>query len=216
MPELEVQAVIFDMDGVLIDSGEVYGRHWERWAASHGIDVGQVRRVHAGRPPEDTIRLVAPGLDARTEAERFDATLAADRTIDQITLLPGVISLLATLPTGRWTIGTSARRAIALEWLQHLGLPIPAQIVTVDDVQHGKPAPDPYLQAAYVLGQDPRQCLVIEDAPAGIAAAKAAGAYCLALRTTHADSDLAAADALTDDLADVSVAFGSGALVVSW
>ena len=98
----------------------------------------------------------------------------------------------------------------------HVGLPLPLEFVAVDDVERGKPAPDPYLLAARLVGVDPGDCLVIEDAPAGITAAKAAGASVLALRTSHIDAELQQADAVTDDLRDVFVEFRDGRLSVRW
>ena len=204
------------MDGVLIESGGVYERHWAAWAATHDVDPQHISRVHPGRPPRETIRIVAPHLDAIDEAARFDAALADDAAEDEITAMPGARSLVHDLPAGRWTIATSARRAIAELWLRSVGLPIPAELVPVDDVSHGKPSPEPYLRAAQLLGLDPTSCLVIEDAPAGITAAKAAGAQVLALRTTHLDADLQASDALADDLRAVSVHAAPHGLWIAW
>ncbi len=129
---------------------------------------------------------------------------------------PVLLDLLAALPHGRWTIATSAFRAVAQEWLQHVGLPVPEALVTVDDIEHGKPAPDPYLRAAELLGADPARCLVVEDAPAGVTAAKAAGATVLSLRTTHGREDLEEADYGTAGLWTISAAADGDELVISW
>jgi sugar-phosphatase len=217
MPELRVEAMIFDMDGVVIDSGDVYARHWRRWAAEHGFDYdADIAHVHPGRPPLDTVRVVAPLLDAVAETARFNAALDVDEGQDEIAAMPGAAALLAGLPPDRWAIATSAFGQIARQWLAHAGLPEPAAMVTVDDIEHGKPAPDPYLRAAELLGRDPRRCLVVEDAPAGITAGKAAGATVLAVRTSHELADLGQADHHTAGLHTISVRLEGDGLMVSW
>jgi mannitol-1-/sugar-/sorbitol-6-phosphatase len=217
MPELRVEAVIFDMDGVVIDSGDVYAKHWRRWAAEHGFDYdADIAHIHPGRPPLATVRVVAPHLDAVSESARFNAALDADGGAEEIEAMPGAAALLAGLPPDRWAIATSAYRRIAREWLSYAGLPEPMALVTVDDVENGKPAPDPYLRAAELLGRDPRRCLVVEDAPAGISAGKAAGATVLAVQTSHAPADLAQADHRTAGLHTISVRVEVDGLLVSW
>ncbi len=167
MPELRVAAVIFDMDGVVIDSGDIYAKHWRLWGDQHGIDyTTRIAAVHPGRPPVETIRLVAPGLDAEAESRVFNDALGADDGF-AIAAMPGARELLESLPQGRWAIATSAFRDIAEGWLEAAGLPRPAALVTVDDIEHGKPAPDPYLLAAKQLGVDPARCVVVEDSPGG-------------------------------------------------
>jgi sugar-phosphatase len=113
--------------------------------------------------------------------------------------------LLAALPPGSWTVVTSGTRALATGRLAHGGLPIPEQLITADDVERGKPDPQPYLAGAAALGVDPADCLVIEDAPAGIEAGKAAGMTVLALATTFEAGELAAADYVVGSLADVAL-----------
>lgn len=217
MPELRVDAIIFDMDGVVIDSGDVYERHWRTWGAAHGLDYDEsIAAVHSGRPPRETIRIVAPHLDATAEAIRFNANLDASDDTDTATAMPGAVTLLRSLPPDRWAIATSALSAIARQWLELAGLPRPQALVGADDVANGKPAPDPFLAAARLLGQDSARCLVIEDAPAGITGAKAAGATVLALCTTHAQEDLAEADHETSSLADVVAVVDADELVVRW
>ncbi len=217
MPELRVEAIIFDMDGVVIDSGDVYARHWRLWGAEHGLDYdSQIAHVHPGRPPVETIRAVAPQLDAVAESVRFNDSLDADDGDDAIAAMPGAAVLLAGLPADRWAIATSAFRLIARQWLAQVGLPEPVALVTVDDIEHGKPAPDPYLRAAELLGRDPSRCLVVEDAPAGISAGKAAGANVLAVNTSHRLRDLGEADHHTAGLHTISASFDGDALVVRW
>lgn len=215
---VRVAALISDMDGVLVDSVAIYDRHWQRWAASRGISTELIGRVHHGRPATETIRLVAPHMDASAEARRFNEELAADPAAGGVTAMPGALQLAAALPTACWAIATSAPRIMAERWLAHVGIAMPAVMVTADDVTRGKPAPDPYLRAADLLGVDASSCLVIEDAPAGITAAKAAGATVLGVLSTHASEDLAEADHLVADLGGVvvrSVEDGS-ALDIRW
>jgi sugar-phosphatase len=217
MPELRVDAIIFDMDGVVIDSGDVYAKHWREWGEGHGLDYDtDIAHVHPGRPPLETIRAVAPSVDAEAETARFNSALDADESDDAIEAMPGAAALLTALPRDRWAIATSAYRDIARQWLAHAGMPEPAALVTVDDIEHGKPAPDPFLRAAELLGVDPGRCVVIEDAPAGITGAKAAGAMVLALRTTHGPEDLAEADYQTYSLDSITAAADVDGLLVRW
>jgi len=217
MPELRVDAIIFDMDGVVIDSGDIYAKHWRLWGEEHGLDYAtDIAHVHPGRPPVETIRIVAPHLDAEAESAGFNDTLDADDLDDDIAPMPGAMALLTSLPPDRWAIATSAFRAIAKQWLARAALPEPAALVTVDDIENGKPAPDPFLRAAELLGKDPRRCLVVEDAPAGISGAKAAGATVLAVQTTHAPGDLGEADYVALSLEAVSATLDGDSLLVSW
>lgn len=219
MPELRVAGLISDMDGVLIDTGGIYDRHWQRWAAHHGVSHERIAAVHFGRPAVETIRLAAPGLDAVAEARRFNDALADDPDANGVAAMPGAVELMRGLPAHRWAIATSAPRVMAERWLAHVDFPQPRVLVTIDDVTRGKPAPDPYLRAAELLGFAAGQCLVIEDAPAGISAAKSAGAQVLAVLSTHAMSDLGSADHVVAGLRDVAVTVevsGAAALRVSW
>ena len=203
MAVLRCGAILFDLDGVLMDSRVAVERAWERWAARHGIDPVAVLAEAHGRRTIDTIRVIAPLLDAETEARLLEDAEAVD--FDGVTTLPGAAELLGALPSGSWTVVTSGTRALATGRLAHGGLPIPEQLITADDVERGKPDPQPYLAGAAALGVDPGDCLVIEDAPAGIEAGKAAGMTVLALATTFDASALAAADYLAGSLVDVAL-----------
>ncbi len=218
LSELRVVALISDMDGVLVDTGGVYDRHWAQWAERQGIDPAHIIAVHFGRPAAETIRLVAPHLDAVAEARRFNDALADDPSAAGVLAIPGAMELAGAIPPERWAIATSAPRTMAQRWLAHIGLPLPAVMVTVDDVARGKPAPDPYLRAAELLGVDPRQCLVLEDAPAGVSAARAAGATVLGVLSTHDAAQLAEADHLVAALDQVHVRPDeeAGGLLVRW
>lgn len=216
MPELLVGALISDMDGVLVDTGGIYERHWLRWAERHGVDPERIVALHFGRPAADTIRLVAPHLDAVAEARRYNDGLARDDDDGGVRALAGAAELLTSLRDGRWGVATSAPGVMARRWLAATGLPEPAVLVTAEDVPRGKPSPDPYLRAAELLGVPAASCLVIEDAPAGIAAAKAAGARVLAVLTTHQPEELGAADHLARSLADVTVSLTGDGLTFAW
>jgi len=204
------------MDGVLVDTGTVYDRHWAAWAAQHGLDPALIVGLHHGRPALLTIQLMAPGLDAVAEADRFNAGIAADESASGVVALPGALAMAAALPPERWAICTSAPRILAERWLDGIGIARPAVMVTVEDVVRGKPAPDPYLRAAELLGQGAARCLVIEDAPNGISAGKAAGAQVLALRTTFGREHLTEADHVVGGLDAVIVAIDGEQIVVSW
>ena len=203
MEVIRCGAILFDLDGVLMDSRVAVERAWERWAAGHGIDPVAVLAEAHGRRTIDTIRVIAPLLDVETEARLLEDAEALD--FDGVTTLPGAAELLGALPSGSWTIVTSGTRTLATGRLAHGGLPIPEQLITADDVERGKPDPQPYLAGAAALGVDPADCLVIEDAPAGIEAGKAAGMTVLALATTFQASELAAADYVVGSLADVAL-----------
>jgi mannitol-1-/sugar-/sorbitol-6-phosphatase len=196
-------AILFDLDGVLMDSRVAVERAWMRWAAGHGIDPVAVLAEAHGRRTIDTIRAIAPLLDAATEARLLEDAEAID--FDGVTTLPGAAALLEALPSGSWTIVTSGTRALATGRLAHGGLAIPEQLITADDVERGKPDPQPYVAGAAALAVDPADCLVIEDAPAGIEAGKAAGMTVLAVVTTFDVGALAAADYIVGSLADVAL-----------
>ena len=172
--------------------------------------------VHHGRPAAQTVELVAPHLDPAHEAAAYNRGLMADTDLDGVRALPGVAELLGSLPANRWAIATSAPRSVALARLGHVGLPEPAVLVTVDDVARGKPEPDPYLLAARRLGYPPQQCLVVEDAPAGIKAAATAGAYVVAVTTTHEARALQGANSVVAQPADLRVQPAASGLSIAW
>ncbi|MDJ0497266.1 MAG: HAD-IA family hydrolase [Acidimicrobiia bacterium] len=209
-------AVVFDLDGVLIDADAIYERHWRRWADAHGIDLGSILAIHHGRPSVETMRMVAPYLDVETEAARFNEALEADPDDSGIRAYAGAHNVVAALHDARWAIATSAPRSTALSRLSALGIAVPRVVVTIDDVPAGKPAPDPYLAAAAALGVAPDRCLVVEDAPAGIASSRAAGAYVLAVATTHPPERLGDADGISRSLGDLDVSVDASGVTVRW
>lgn len=186
-------AVLSDLDGVLVDSGDAVERVWREWAMERGLDPDEVGRASHGVPGRQVIERVAPELDAAAEAERVDRLHAATGG----TALPGAAELLATVSP--LAVVTSCSPPLAAARFAAAGLTPPPVLITSDATPRGKPFPDPYLAAADALGVAPRDCLVIEDAPAGIAAARAAGMAVWAVTTTHAVSELAA-DRLAADV----------------
>jgi mannitol-1-/sugar-/sorbitol-6-phosphatase len=194
-----VRFVLSDLDGVLVDSGDDVERVWREWAAEHGLDPDEVGPASHGVPARQVIARVAPHLPVAEEAERVDRMHAATGG----DALPGARELLAGARPGGFAVVTSCSRPLAAARLASSGLPDPPVLITSDDTERGKPHPDPYLAGAAALGADPSQCLVIEDAPAGIAAARAAGMTVWAVTTTHSPQDLAGADLIAPDLADL-------------
>lgn len=196
-------AVIFDLDGVVINSDRIAEKHWAIWAARHGVPLERILAIHHGRPTIETMQMVAPHLDVAREAVAKESAEAEDG--DGIALYPGADALLRSLPRDRWGVATSGtRRTVSLR-IRQLGFPEPPVLVTADAVQRGKPAPDPYLLAAERLGVPATRCVVIEDAPAGIASARAAGARVVAIASTHPAAALAEADAVAPSLMAVTI-----------
>jgi sugar-phosphatase len=196
MTIVECDVLLFDMDGTLVDSTAVVERHWGRWAARHGLSLAEILSVSHGRPTLETLRLVAPHLATADEAARLDAGEAEDS--DGLRPVPGAGALVASLPQNRWAVVTSAGRALATKRLMAASLPIPDVLVTSDDVPRGKPDPASYLEAARRLGTLATRSIVLEDAPVGVEAGRAAGATVIGVTTTFAA--LADCDYLVPDL----------------
>ena len=173
------------------------------WAEKHGIDAEKILSIHHGRPTVQTIQVVAPHLDAPAEAARKEKIEADD--VDGLSSYPGTHELLTSLPKGRWAIATSGTRRTATKRLSTVGLPIPEVMITADDVSNGKPDPEPYQLAAKGLGIPPSECVVIEDAPAGIASAKGAGARVIGVASTNGPEELENADFVVDRFAAFKV-----------
>ena len=205
MANISCGGVLFDLDGVLVDSTPAVTRVWTSWALARGLDPEYVVRMAHGRPSISSIRELLPEADA--EAENREVERREMEDVADVVPLPGVVSLLKALPAERWAIATSCTRALANVRIRAAGLPVPKRLITADDVLRGKPDPEPYVKAAASLGFSPEDCIVVEDAPAGIRAGKAAGARVLALRTTAPDAELlnAGADWIVDDLAAVKL-----------
>jgi sugar-phosphatase len=190
MKRLECRAILFDLDGVLVDSAAYVEQQWRRWAISRGLPPEPFLSVCHGRRALETIQLAAPHLDAEAEIAAFVPEEGLGSEV--LAPLEGASRLLNQLPPGSWAVATSGSRATAKARLSGAGLPIPDVLICAEDVSHGKPSPDVYLMAAEALGLPPSKCLVIEDAPAGIQAARAAGIRVVALTTTHDAHELEA------------------------
>jgi mannitol-1-/sugar-/sorbitol-6-phosphatase len=205
MTRISCAALLFDMDGVLVDSTPAVARVWTRWALRHGFDATEVVHRAHGRPSITTVREYLPNGDHLAENREIERNEIVD--VDGIVPLPGALELLRALPRGRWTIVTSCTRRLAEVRLKASGLPQPEVFVTSSDITNGKPAPDPYLKGAELLGYAPQDCVVVEDAPAGVRSGKAAGARVLALRTTMAERELreAGADWVVQDCSAISL-----------
>ncbi len=214
MLTLNCSAILFDLDGVLVDSTGSVDRQWRAWAREQGIDEQKVIDVAHGVRTIEVIRRVAPHMDAETEVLRLEQREADDH--DGVSLMPGAIELVGSIPEGQWGVVTSGTRLLASARLQWAGLPLPRVLVTAEDVTHGKPDPEPYLRGAQLLGAKPEDCLVIEDAPAGIQSAQAGGMKVVGLTSTYGAPQLQAADAVVQKLAQVQVRKdGPGRLAVS-
>ncbi|HMB84268.1 MAG TPA: HAD family hydrolase [Terriglobales bacterium] len=199
-------ALLFDMDGVLIDSTPAVARVWHRWAVEHGFDPKAVVHMAHGRPSRTTIRELLPNADIDIDCEDREVERREMEDLDGVVLLPGARQLLNILPPDRWTVATSCTRPLAEVRLRAAGLPIPKTMITSSDVKIGKPDPEPYLKAAAKLGFAASDCIVVEDAPAGVRAGKAAGSRVIAFPTTMIRRDLedAGADWIVRNCADIA------------
>jgi sugar-phosphatase len=203
MTTFRCSAILFDLDGVLVDSTGSVDRQWRAWARSQKIDEEKVMAIAHGVRAVEVMRAVAPHLDAEAEVRNLEKREAADH--DGVSVMPGAVDLVRSIPDGRWGVVTSGSRHLATARLQLAGIPLPKVMITADDVTNGKPHPEPYLKGAELLGVDPTECLVIEDAPAGIRAAHAGGMKVIGLTSTYPASALSEADLVVQKLAQVQV-----------
>lgn len=215
MTQVRCGALLFDMDGVLIDSTPAVARVWHKWAIERGFNPAEVVSRAHGRPSLATVREYLPGADHGAENREVERREIED--LEGVVPLPGAVDLLAGLPEDRWTIVTSCTRPLAEVRLRAAGLPIPQRMITSNDVTNGKPNPEPYSKAATLLGFSPSDCIVIEDAPAGVQAGKAAGARVIAFTTTVQSSELrpAGADWILNNCADIRVIDAKEGLILA-
>jgi sugar-phosphatase len=209
MVEVTCSGLLFDLDGVLVDSTPAVARVWTKWAIAHGLDPEETVRQAHGRPSIATVRDILPGADFEKENEIILRGEIDD--IEGVIPLPGARELLSSLSEDQWALVTSCARPLAEVRLKAAGLPRPRNIVTCDDVHNGKPDPEPYIKGAALLGISPAKCVVFEDAPAGIRAGKGAGALVIALQTTSPDSELeeAGADWILPGYSNLSITRGA-------
>lgn len=213
MPTFDCSAILFDLDGVLVDSTRSVDRQWRLWATEQGIDPEKVTAIAHGVRTIEVIRMLAPHLSAEEETLKLEAREAADR--DGVEVMPGAAELLHAVPHGRWCVVTSGTRKLAKSRLRLAGLPQPKVLVSADEVQKGKPDPEPYLKGAALLGVKSSDCLVIEDAPAGIRSAHSGGMKVIALPSTYPAPRLQEADAVAEKLAQIRVSLVDGKLKVN-
>jgi sugar-phosphatase len=206
-------AILFDLDGVLVDSTRSVDRQWRAWARQKGVDGDKVMAIAHGVRTIEVIRAVAPHLDADAEVWELENREADDQ--EGVEIMPGALELVRSIPDGRWCVVTSGTRLLASARLRYGGLPVPKILVTAEDVANGKPHPEPYLKGAELMGVNPADCLVIEDAPAGIQSARAGGMKVIGITSTYAAEALGHADAVIGKLGQIQVSSnGAGKLGV--
>jgi len=212
-PTLICKAILFDLDGVLVNSAECVERSWRSWSARHGFNAEDVIAIAHGRRTVETVRAVAPHLDVLNEVTALE--LQEGMTSEGVYEIDGARELIARLPANRWAIVTSGTRAIASFRLDLVGIPIPCVMVCADEISHGKPHPEGYLTAASKLDFNPEECVVIEDTPPGIEAAHAGGMRAIAIAATYPREQLLTADAIVERLADLKVSVGDGLIQIA-
>lgn len=207
MVKLSCSAILFDLDGVLVFSRESVERQWTRWANEHGLDPKEVLAVAHGRPTTETIQEFVPRISKPIDVAA-ELALMEEREIgdmDCVHPIPGAAELISRIPADRWTVVTSGTRPLAEARLKYVGLPIPSTMVTASEITRGKPDPEPYLKGAAALGVPAKECVVMEDAPSGIRAGKAAGARVIAIPTTYSREEISIADYVIGRLSDLRV-----------
>jgi sugar-phosphatase len=213
MPTFTCSAILFDLDGVLVDSTRAVDREWRAWAARKGVDGDAIMAIAHGVRTVEVIRRVAPHLDAELEASLIESEEAEDK--EGVVVMPGAVELVSSIPDGRWGVVTSGSRLLASTRLEYCGIPLPRVVITSDDVTHGKPHPEPYLKGAEGLGFPPTDCLVIEDAPAGIQSGLSGGMKVVGITSTYAAAKLVQADAVIGKLREIHVSSnGAGRIAV--
>jgi sugar-phosphatase len=186
------------MDGILIASIGSVERSWTQWALLRGVDPALARATAHGRRAVETIAKLRPDLDSYAELKVIEDLEVADN--DGLTVLPGVLDLLAELPANRWTVVTSATERLTRIRLAAGGIPVPQRLVTADQVTRGKPHPEPFLAGAALLGVEPAECVVFEDSSSGAKAGREAGCIVVATTFSHPAESLDAAHYLVRDL----------------
>ncbi|RZA08718.1 MAG: HAD family hydrolase [Proteobacteria bacterium] len=188
MNPIACSGILFDMDGTLLDSNEASEITWQAWALDHNVEMSAIRKVHHGRRPEETISLVAPHLNAKDAAQRiYDDQL---RMKEGVTPIAGALEFMRAVPAGRCGIVTAANQEILEHRFAIVGLPVPKVCVTAKILKVGKPDPEGYLLGAKLLGLAPADCVVFEDAPAGLLAARRAGMRSVAVLTNYTSAQL--------------------------
>lgn len=198
---IRCQGILFDMDGILISSLGSVERSWTKWANLRGIDPAYACRMAHGCRSIDTVAKLRPDLDAETENKMIEDMEVEDT--EGIILLPGVLKLLTSLPSNRWTVATSATDRLARVRMQAAGIPVPERFINGNSVTEGKPHPAPFLAGAALLGFRPEECVVFEDSSSGAQSGRAAGCTVVATTFSHSIESLAAAHYLIADATKV-------------
>lgn len=203
MSTLNCQAILFDLDGTLVESTFFIERLWQDWGLRHGVTPQRMSEVMHGRPAVEIIHIVAPHLSIKDEIYALETDEIS--RMEGMRTYAGARELLSSLPPRQWAIVTSGSVRVATARLNYANLPRPEVFVTADDVKAGKPAPDAYLLAAERLHVKPADCVVVEDAPAGVRAGKAAGMNVIGIASSHSNEELRQADVVVGKLADIKV-----------
>lgn len=203
MQTLNCQALLFDLDGTLVESTLFIERLWQDWGMQHGIPPQRMSEVMHGRRANEIIHIVAPHLSIKDEVYALETDEIS--RMDGMRTYAGARELLNSLPLGQWAIVTSGSMRVASARLSYANLPRPEVFVTAHDVAAGKPAPDAYLLAAERLHVKPRDCVVVEDAPAGVRAGKSAGMKVIGVASSHSKEELSQADVVVGQLADIQL-----------
>jgi mannitol-1-/sugar-/sorbitol-6-phosphatase len=200
---VSTKGILFDMDGVLVSSIGSVVRCWRQWAEIYDVPNAEIYEVPHGMRAIDIVKSLRPDIDP-LEGLRVIEDLEMADTLD-LTVLPGAKVLLERLPVERWAIVTSATRRLLVGRLEAAGLPVPERLISADDVERGKPDPEPYRRGAELLGLRPEECVVVEDAPSGVGSGKAAGCRVLGVLGTHSAEELHEADWVVGSLEDLVV-----------
>jgi len=202
---LDVDAILFDMDGTLVDSTEMVEQLWSEFAAGNGADAREIIEFAHGRPSRDTVARFAADPSSVAEWNDWIHTAEAER-FTEVHAIPGALDVVRSLPAGTWAVVTSAIHHPAVARLEQNGFPAPDVLIGADDVSHGKPNPEGYLAAASALGVDPNRCVVFEDTPAGVAAGLAAGCRVVGVGSAPLEGIVGR----VDDFTSVAVSSGTG------
>ncbi|CAO3649598.1 unnamed protein product [Mucor fragilis] len=202
---LKSTAFIFDLDGTLIDTTPQVVKFWTDIALQNNLDPAQILETSHGRRTIETLQRWVPELATTEYVNELEGRLSLQQ--EGVVVLPGVMDLLQSIPAEDWTVNTAGTNIMATARLRQFNIQVPKQMATGDMLTHGKPHPEGYLKAAAILGRDPKDCLVFEDAPSGVMAAIAAGMQCIACTTTHTIEQLkeAGATVIVDRLDSVNI-----------